>query len=263
LHYPETMLVALSVPESLCGCVDGIWTHTGQDQPHRVLPDGCLDFIFNLRSGTAVVVGPMSHGIVVPMRLGVTSFGVRFRPGHGARFIEADASELLDTRVALAALTRLSSLAERITEAHNHAERSALIECALLDATARTRPVDTRVERAVHLIYRARGRVSVGVLAASVGLGERQLERRFLERVGMSPKRLARVVRFERALQLCRRHDTTQADIAAQAGYSDEPHLLRDFRVFSGLTPGALRREQEATRPHDVGFVQGEGRGLG
>jgi transcriptional regulator GlxA family with amidase domain len=98
------------------------------------------------------------------------------------------------------------------------------------------------LDRAVTLIGHAAGNVSVSRIAASVGLGERQLERRFLERVGMGPKRLARIVRFERAWQLLRRGGS-QTEVAALAGYSDEPHLLRDFRAFAGVAPRALQRD--------------------
>jgi methylphosphotriester-DNA--protein-cysteine methyltransferase len=236
------MLAALPVPKPLRSFVDGIWTHTGSNRPHRVLPDGCLDFVFSLESGTASVVGPMSRAIVVPARMGVTFFGVRFRPGQAARFLDTHASELTDERATLSAITRVATLAERIAEAHDDHARTAAVASVLLDTRNRTRAADVRVDRAVTLIGRAAGNVSVPVVAASVGLGERQLERRFLERVGMGPKRLARIFRFERAWQLLR-GGGSQTEVAVRAGYSDEPHLLRDFRQLAGAAPRALRRD--------------------
>ena len=122
------MLSLLPVPEPLRAFVAGIWTYTGQGEPHRVLPDGCLDFIFNLESGAATVVGPMSRAIVVPVRAGLTSFGIRFRPGQAARFIDANASELLDAQGAFRSLTKLPSLAEQVAEARSHVERSAALD---------------------------------------------------------------------------------------------------------------------------------------
>ncbi len=257
-RYAHVMYAELDVPEALRSSVAAIWTYTGTGSPHRVLPDGCLDFIFNLSRGSASVVGPMSRGIVVPAARGVTSFGVRFRPGHAARFIDAHASELLDRQAGVRELTRVAAVGERILNARDHRERTRLIAGALLDASTRVRPLDARVDRAVRRIYDARGQVSIPELALSVGLGERQLERRFREHVGLGPKRLARVVRFERALALARREIGAQAELAARAGYSDEPHLLRDFRALSGLTPAALVRELGRKLEHetDVGIVQ-------
>ena len=244
------MYAELSIPEALRGFVAALWTYTGNGSPHRVLPDGCLDFIFNANTGTASVIGPMSRSVIVPGPRGETSFGVRFRPGHAARFIDAHASELLDDQGSLRELTRVPELGERVLNARDHGERVRFVTHALLDANARARAVDTRVDRAVRLIERAQGNVSIPELALQVGLGERQLERRFLEHVGLAPKRFARVIRFEHALALARHGTLGQAELAAHAGYSDEPHLLRDFRVLSGLTPRALMRER------DVGIVQ-------
>jgi len=259
-RYPEPMLTALTVPDALRGFVDGIWTHTGNGRPHRVLPDGCLDFIFNLERGTATLVGPMTRAILVPVPAGMTSFGVRFRPGCAARFIDAHASELCDDQTALVDVTRVASLAERIADAPNHAARTEAVTRALLESRARTRGRDRLVERGVALIARTRGAASVSALAAELGLSERQLERRFLERVGLGPKRLARIVRFEHALELARQSPASQAEIAARAGYSDEPHLVREVRALSGLSFQALRRERAAEPAQDVGFVQGERR---
>jgi len=257
------MLTALTVPDALRGFIDGIWTHTGNGRPHHVLPDGCLDFIFNLGTGSATLVGPMTRAVLVPVPAGMTSFGVRFRPGCAARFIDAHASELCDGQTPLMSATRVANLAEQIADAPNHAARTQAVTRALLESRARTRGRDLLVERGVALIARARGTASVNALAVSLGLSERQLERRFLERVGLGPKRLARIVRFEHALELARHSPASQAEIAALAGYSDEPHLVREVRALSGLSLQTLRREHAAKPAQDVGFVQGERRRSG
>ncbi len=124
-----------------------------------------------------------------------------------------------------------------------------MIAKTLLDARMRTRPADARLERAIDALQRRHGRLAVSGLVERAGLGERQLERRFLERVGMGPKRLARVLRFARANALMR-DGHPQIEVALRAGYSDEPHLLRDFRALCGVTPKALAQERH------VGFVQ-------
>jgi len=153
-RYAEPVYAELEIPEALRATVAAIWTYTGSGAPHRVLPDGCLDFIFNLSSGSATVIGPMSRGIVVPVARDVTSFGVRFRPGHAARFIDAHASELLDRVRSIPELTRVAQLAEQVADARDHGERTRFVTRALLDAATRVRPLDRRVDRAVRQIYR-------------------------------------------------------------------------------------------------------------
>src|SRR5665213_303471 len=71
-------------------------------------------------------------------------------------------------------------------------------------------------------------------------LSERQLERRFLLRVGMMPKRFARLARFERAVSLMDSASALAA-VAQLAGYYDQSHFVREFRAFAGTAPAAWR----------------------
>jgi AraC-like DNA-binding protein len=251
-RYPTTMLSALPVPKPLLGVVDGFWSFTGDGQSHRILPDGCLDFVFALDSASALVAGAMSSAQIIAPPAGAKSFGIRFRPGQAARFIDAAAHELLDGDAELGALTRVRELAERIAEARDDEARCAVASEALLDTRNRTRPADARLDHALSVIRLAPAAAAVSTLAASCGLSERQFGRRFLERVGIGPKRFARIMRLEHALTLARDSAQSQAVLAVRAGYSDEPHLLRDFRALTGLTPKALAAERR------VGFVQDE-----
>lgn len=71
------MLSAQPVPKALQGIVDGFWSFQGDDRLHRILPDGCLDFLFDLASGDALVVGAMSCAQVIRMPAGWNDFGAR------------------------------------------------------------------------------------------------------------------------------------------------------------------------------------------
>src|SRR6185295_20383896 len=86
------------------------------------------------------------------------------------------------------------------------------------------------------LIRRSHGRITVDALASRCNLSGRQLERRFLDDVGLPPKRLARIVRFQRALAVLSARERG-ADLAFRLGYADQAHFIRDFREFAGHTP--------------------------
>jgi AraC-like DNA-binding protein len=77
-------------------------------------------------------------------------------------------------------------------------------------------------------------------VAARVYLSERQLQRRFVERVGYGPKVFQRVARFQRAARRLRSDGAGLAGAAAWAGYADQAHLTRESRRLSGLTPREL-----------------------
>ena len=99
---------------------------------------------------------------------------------------------------------------------------------------------DAAVGFAVETAIETAGLISVSGLARRVNLSSRQLERRFLDSVGMTPKRFCRIRRFQRVLQAMEEPGANWADAAVQCGYYDQAHLIRDFRRFSGLTPACL-----------------------
>lgn len=90
------------------------------------------------------------------------------------------------------------------------------------------------------------GRVTVSELATELGFSRKHLTTLFREQVGLPPKTVARIVRFDRASRALG-DGKAWTDIADEAGYYDQAHLIRDFRQFSGFTPGeyAQRRSPE------------------
>jgi transcriptional regulator GlxA family with amidase domain len=86
----------------------------------------------------------------------------------------------------------------------------------------------------------ARPRAPVEALADGLGVGERQLRRRFVDAVGYGPKTLQRVLRFQRFLALAGDGGDDLAALAFAAGYADQAHLTRECRRLAGLPPAAL-----------------------
>jgi transcriptional regulator GlxA family with amidase domain len=122
----------------------------------------------------------------------------------------------------------------------------------LRSSEARLRPFDPRVRRAAEQLRSTAGRKPIAELANEVSLSERQLERLFREHVGTRPKLFARVARMQAALQTLSMSPARAACAAAAsaAGFSDQPHWVREFRALTGLTPRELLNERR------VGFVQ-------
>ena len=91
----------------------------------------------------------------------------------------------------------------------------------------------------------ADGRLAIGPLAAEVGWSRRHLAARWRRDVGLGPKTVARVLRFEHALRLVR-EGRALADVAYACGYADQSHLNRDFRALAGATPREVTIVQDA-----------------
>ncbi|HWA72659.1 MAG TPA: helix-turn-helix transcriptional regulator [Polyangiaceae bacterium] len=245
--------MSAALPPPLATTVDGIWRFQSLGAQCRILPDGCMDFVFDLNSGTAEVVGSMTRAELIAPPLGARYFGVRFLPGVAALLIDAHAGELTDASVELAPLlcAEWRTLPERVASLPDDSARVHTLERFLAAANNRRRVSDARLTFAVNELRRSAGARRVRELAREVGVSERQLERLFDERVGVRPKLFARVMRMQHAVTLLRKRALpTQAALAIEAGYSDEPHLLRDFRELTAVTP-----REAAAEPH-VGIVQ-------
>jgi len=150
------------------------------------------------------------------------------------------AGELTNRSVALDELlapARVAELSERLMAAPDDAARVALVEQLLVELPFARDPV---VSRALARLGDVQAPASVADIARELAMSERQLERRFVARVGMMPKRFARLARFERALALVR-SGPSLSSVAQCAGYADQPHLVREFRSFAGEPPSTLR----------------------
>jgi AraC-like DNA-binding protein len=160
---------------------------------------------------------------------------VRFTPA-GAACLGVPVAELTGRSVALDAIlprARVAETHEKLGRASDTSTRVAVVERLLSELTCDEDPL---VTRAVELLTNARHEASVSAVARAIGLSERQLERRFLARVGVTPKRFATLRRFERAVARATTAPSLTA-AALDAGYYDQSHFIRDFRRFAGSSP--------------------------
>ena len=135
-------------------------------------------------------------------------------------------------------------LAERLDEAATDGALVRTIDRFLLSQFDPSRAADPIVEHCVQAIEHSHGRGQITGLAAAVGLSPRQLQRRFDAHVGLTPKKFATIVRFQRIFRVVeqeRAADLTQAGIAA--GYFDQAHFIHSFKALTGLTPSRFFRE--------------------
>jgi AraC-like DNA-binding protein len=128
-------------------------------------------------------------------------------------------------------------LAERLATAPDWATRFNLLEKAIAERTLAAPPVAPELEWAWR---RLQGSVPIGELAHEVGWSRRHLAATVHRELGMAPKSLARLLRFERALERLRA-GAELADVALDSGYYDQAHFNRDFRGFAGVTPTEYR----------------------
>ena len=113
------------------------------------------------------------------------------------------------------------------------------LESVLVNCVRRCKHDSWLIELAAGIV-RTSGRVAVDTLAADAGLSPRQLRRRFLLEVGVGPKLLCRLLRFQQIFKAVDRNEANWAAVAVDCGYYDQAHLINDFRQFADQTPSLL-----------------------
>jgi len=238
----------------------------------RELPSGLATLVFNLGQelrvehpiNTRTVYGPGAAFYSGLSRTYAVTETDRSQEGAqvmltplGARrligFPLEDVSDRLIDPVDLFAFAARETI-ERLQETKSHEGRLAILEQLMM---RRLMLSPSQIPRdliwALGRLQETFGSVGVNTLAAEVGCSRKHLTVRFGREFGMPPKLFARVVRFDRAVQVLRRgHVASWADLASACGYADQAHLTRDFREFAGSSPAAFARRK---LPDDGGFV--------
>jgi AraC-like DNA-binding protein len=274
MHYQE-----FSPSPTLRDYIKCFWIMERDFQPLHdavdVLPDSYSEVIFNF--GDACQIGDGQSSLVLPAcyRVGLfdqpfrlyargllKTIGVRFyawgfHPLFGASTPEqspvADIFYLLDR-----GWHRLAGELRQVL-AQGDAGAIAYLDAYLVEQSNALRlPADHLLTDLPTWIQPSE-QTTVDVWADANHLSRRQLERRFQKMVGLSPKALARRVRFERSRdQLCRQPESDLATLAHAYGYADQAHFGRDFKHFTHRTPGQfvleIRDMPEALR-YGVAFL--------
>jgi AraC-like DNA-binding protein len=225
-------------PPRLAGVVECFWTSSVRaDTPaHRVLPDGCVDLLFAEDRGLQIV-GAMTRPRVFDLPAGARFVAARLRPAASAAMFGIPGRLTMDRAVPWPGP---GALEQQLGDVSGDVARVRLLASALPEKGR-----EAVVDRVAAWMADLRGQVDMDKAARLSGVSARQLRRLFLERVGLSPKHLCRILRFRRAVALARRHSPSPgygwAAIAAACGYYDQAHLIRDFHEFAGLAPDEWR----------------------
>ena len=248
----------LAAPAELVAHVHCVWSfefdEAGVEQ--AVPPDGRSELIVNL--GTpyeelggdgrwtlqprVLFAGQLTRPLVLRSRGEVDVIGVRFKPAGAWAFVGAPMSSCTDRRLDLAALhgdVASVALRTRLRDSTDAGARiAALSRYVATQIALRDGRRDAEVEACVDRILAGEGRVALAELGALAGLGERQLQRRFAEVVGISPRMLGVVVRLRRVFDALRDAPwSTWSERAQAAGFFDHPQMARDFRRLLGIAP--------------------------
>lgn len=218
-----------------------LWGDEAYAPPHKqewLLPTGSMDLIVDFRANASVWVGAYSRPGLLDTSQPVSVMGAHFHPGGAFAFLNIPGDELHNRDVDLTDVwpaVEAQVLRERLLAAPTPQRKLAVLEEALLARLKRAR--NASVSFAIDAFRRG---ARVAEVAGKIGTSQRTFINVFAREVGMTPKLFCRVRRFNRALRMVHKSaDVDWTDVALACGYFDQPHLIRDFNAFAGLSPTA------------------------
>lgn len=227
------------------------------------LPDGYSELVFTFRQGferaplgrtqeaermtRSYLIGARSQSIVTSDSGDVRVVGVKLEPRMLQRLIRVPLSELRDSTVELRDLNQpgLLELEDALAGCTSPRDVHAVLDRFFLSQLRMDAPTATFVDRLVERIRARRGAVTIAECARDSGVDSRTLERTFASRVGMTPKKYARIVRFKHAYHALLKHSASSGRARVNPDsyldtYYDQSHFYKDFRFFTGTSPATL-----------------------
>lgn len=181
---------------------------------------------------------------------GGRSFGmhVNLAPPAASMLFGLPLHTLAHRKVPLEEVLDEPCLAERLHDAGGWSARFQLLDAVLLKRLAAARPPSAGVVWAWRRLLETNGDVVVSELATELGWSRKRIVARFREEVGLPPKAVARLLRFERAKALAEQASRPDwARLAVECGYYDQSHLINDFRAVTGRTPATFLQDSLAS----------------
>lgn len=178
--------------------------------------------------------------VVMDSTGGSACIQIDFTPLGAYRFFALPMRELAARMIHLDDLTDdgIALLRRRLEDTNDWSRRLDLAEAFVAERLRRGRAVSAGVASAYRELAFCHGNVRIETIAARLDWSRKHLAQRFQEEIGVSPKQLARMLRFNRLLALAAHSSSPDwADLAAECGYADQAHMTREFADFAGTTP--------------------------
>ncbi len=234
--------------------VDSYWFFSSLEQveSEKILPDGCIDIIFNfgvltnsIAANAVGISGMMTTFSDKTFCKNTDLFGVRFKPGM---FSELTAFPLFEIKnkiiEASMVIPKLNiETVWKLKDLNNIDKKIQFIEREIINIIYTKAPSnDALVSSVIEVLHSSPMPISIENIAKNHFIGLRQLERKFKHQVGVTAKEYDRIVRFTKTKNNIKsQKNISLLNIALQNGYFDHAHLTNEFKRFSGLTPSEYR----------------------
>jgi AraC-like DNA-binding protein len=197
----------------------------------------------------SVIIGPQFSRVNIKIESRLRAIRVDFFPGGMYRMLGIPMHELFDGGFDTLYFfdTEMKYINEQLQNIADLEEGKNIVEKFLLRQVSRLKQIQP-FDSALRILLNNCGNMSIEKTASLSCLSIKQFERKCKERIGMNPKMFARILKFSKAYRL---HEAfpqlSWTTIAYEAGYYDQMHMIRDFKVFAGVNPSVIEQQLLST----------------
>lgn len=234
----------------------------GEEYKQRIIPCGLTELMFYFGDRPAasdsnkniqdrsLLSGHQQEYYDLTISRTLSLFSIVFHPHGLMMFFDIPLSELFNQNVSLKHLISdsVEELESKLFEASNFFERISIAEEFLLHRLEKSNKLFhfNRIRNSIEIINSSMGKVGIDYLASEACLSRKQYERIFSDYVGSSPKQFLKTVRFQGALhQKSLSPKINLTSLACDSGYYDQSHMIGEFKILSGQTPGQYFSQTE------------------
>lgn len=201
------------------------------EQKLSILPDCCMDVIFDLSEKKVLVYGVTTTAQTVVIQQNQKLFGVRFQPGVLPLWLGISADSLKNRSIELKDINyRLYKKVQPILKLRSAGE--IFETCNLIFSEELRNSINSALSE--HLNKKELADFSVKKFANDIGIGVRHLERLFMKHVGITPKRFLKIRRLQSLKKTLERDKKTPVSLSLQYGYADQSHMSKEYKQLTG-----------------------------
>lgn len=201
------------------------------------------------RQPLTVLIGPQYSRVNIKVYRQLSAVRVDFLPGGMYRMLGIPMHELFDGGFDAYDFfgIEMRNINEQMQHITDLEEGKNIVEKFLLNQVTSLKEI-LPFDSAMRILFKNNGNIAIEKIASLSCLSIKQFERKCRERIGMNPKMYARILKFSKAYRL---HEAfpqlSWTKIAFEAGYYDQMHMIRDFKVFAGVNPSVIEQQLHST----------------
>jgi AraC-like DNA-binding protein len=213
------------------------------EQKIRVVPDGCLDFVFCCSPirPSAIIYGKKLKSRLITLESGCNFFGFRPMSEQGLKPKDFSMIEIVNDEIPFLKAFPDEYIIETLIKAESFEQRIRIFKKYLQNKLIDKDFKKNLGHYCFSQICASKGTIKIEDLARRTGYSERYMRKKYEDEYGVSPKKFGQIVMFQNSLNMLMKKNHSKLDIVFENGYYDQSHLIHHFKKLADVAPNEFK----------------------